>query len=44
MLTANAAGMIAVGASWGFRTRDELIEHGARVVIEYPLELLALRG
>jgi len=41
MLTAVAAGMIAVGAAWGFRTRDELIESGATVVIDHPLELLA---
>ena len=44
MQTANAAGMIAVGASWGFRTREELIEHGAVTVIDHPLELLALRS
>lgn len=44
MLTADAAGMIAVGAAWGFRTREELVEHGARVVIDHPLELPALRG
>ena len=42
MQTATAAGMIAVGASWGFRTTAELIESGARVVIDHPLELLEL--
>jgi phosphoglycolate phosphatase len=42
--TAAAAGMQAVGVSWGFRRRDELLESGARVVIDHPLELLALRG
>ncbi|MCX6364018.1 MAG: HAD family hydrolase [Actinobacteria bacterium] len=42
MLTANAAGMIAVGAAWGFRTRDELVQHGATVVLDHPLELLGL--
>ena len=30
MLTAGAAGMIAVGAAWGFRTKAELVESGAR--------------
>jgi phosphoglycolate phosphatase len=44
MRTATAAGMIAVGASWGFRTREELVESGARVVIDRPLDLLELRG
>jgi phosphoglycolate phosphatase len=44
MRTATAAGMIPVGALWGFRTRDELVESGAAVVIDTPLDLLALRG
>ena len=44
MRTATAAGMLPVGASWGFRTPAELRESGARVVIDHPLELLGLRG
>ena len=44
MRTATAAGMIAVGAAWGFRTPEELTESGAAVVIDAPLDLLALRG
>ena len=44
MLTASAAGMIAVGAAWGFRAKDELVENGARLVLDHPLELLELRG
>ena len=43
MQTAVAAGMPAVGVSWGFRTEAELREHGAAVVIHRPLELLELR-
>lgn len=43
MLTAASAGMIPVGAAWGFRTKDELVESGARVVLDYPRELLELR-
>ena len=43
MATAGAAGMIAVGAAWGFRTKDELVENGARAVLDHPLELLELR-
>ena len=40
MRTATAAGMIAVGAAWGFRTKDELVGNGARTVLDHPLELL----
>ena len=43
MQTANAAGMQAVGASWGFRTAAELRAHGAAVIVDRPQELLALR-
>lgn len=42
MQTAEAAGMFAVGVSWGFREEEELIAHGARVVINHPLDLLKL--
>jgi phosphoglycolate phosphatase len=42
MFTAHRAGMYAVGALWGFRTRAELEESGARVVVERPVEVLAL--
>lgn len=40
MLTANAAGMFAIGALWGFRTAEELRANGAKVLIGHPLELL----
>ena len=42
MQTANAAGMYAVGATWGFRTAEELTEHGAKVLIDHPRQLLDL--
>jgi len=42
MSTARAAGMLAVGALWGFRTADELRRNGASALIASPLELLAL--
>ena len=42
MLTANAAGMFAVGALWGFRKADELLSHGARALVERPVDLLQL--
>lgn len=44
MLTAKAAGMVAVGVAWGFRAVDELIEHGAKLIIGYPAELMELIG
>ena len=44
MHTATAAGMIAVGASWGFRTRQELAESGADFVIDAPQDLLLRRA
>lgn len=39
---AHAAGLGAVGVSWGFRTREELLEAGADVVIDRAEELLSL--
>ncbi len=42
MQTANAAGMFAVGALWGFRPAEELREAGARVLLERPADLLRL--
>jgi phosphoglycolate phosphatase len=44
MQTAVRAGMFPVGALWGFRSADELLVHGARVVIREPRELLQLLG
>ena len=42
MDTATAAGMRAVGVSWGFRPVEELRAHGAEVVVNHPAELLEL--
>ena len=42
MATAQAAGTLAVGVAWGFRSRTELQQAGAQLVIEQPLELLSL--
>lgn len=41
MQTATAAKMFGVGVLWGFRTADELIESGARMLIRQPSDLLA---
>jgi len=40
MKTANSAGMFAIGAGWGFRSEQELLGAGAKVVIKHPGELL----
>ena len=42
MCTAVSAGMFPVGALWGFRSRNELLENGARALIANPVELLGL--
>jgi len=42
MLTARAAGMFPVGVLWGFRTRDELVENGAALLIDHPRRFLDL--
>ncbi len=42
MKTARAAGCFAVGVTWGFRSRDELVENGADAIIDHPRELAAL--
>ncbi|MBT8333799.1 MAG: HAD family hydrolase [Deltaproteobacteria bacterium] len=40
MKTGNAAGMVSIGVSWGFRTESELLEAGAQHIIHHPLELV----
>ncbi len=42
MKTANASGMFSVGVTWGFRTRQELQEGGAKMIIDFPTDLLSL--
>lgn len=41
METAVNAGMLPVGVLWGFRQEDELLEHGARLIIGKPEELFS---
>jgi phosphoglycolate phosphatase len=40
MKTAKAAGFLALGALWGFRSEAELRETGADALLEEPLDLL----
>ena len=42
MQTAKAAGLFPVGALWGFRNAQELLESGAALLLASPLELLSL--
>jgi phosphoglycolate phosphatase len=42
MFTANAAGMKAVGAAWGFRTVEELLTTGARSIVHHPMDIVPL--
>ncbi len=44
MATARAAGMRAVGVTWGFRDRAELEGAGADRVIDHPNQLIPLLG
>ena len=41
MKTGKNAGMTSLGVSWGFRSRKELIESGADLVIDNPSELIS---
>lgn len=41
ILTAKAASVRAVGVTWGFRSREELLEAGAELLIDEPNQLLA---
>lgn len=40
MQTAQNAGVCGIGVSWGFRTEEELMAHGAHVVVHHPKEIL----
>ena len=42
MQTAKNAGMTALGVSWGFRSRQELLDNGADYVVDTPAEILDL--
>lgn len=44
MQTAVAAGMVPLGALWGFRGAEELLANGATMLLAKPLDLLRLFG
>ncbi|MEG2666610.1 MAG: HAD family hydrolase, partial [Bacteroidales bacterium] len=40
MITAKNAGMKSIGATWGFRTENELINSGAWKIAHHPNEII----
>lgn len=40
ILTAQNTGIPCISVSWGFRTKEFLLENGAKTIIDYPSELL----
>lgn len=42
MLTGNAAGLLAIGANWGFRTEKELKDAGAKYTVNSPDEIYSI--
>jgi phosphoglycolate phosphatase len=44
MDVACAAGVDSIGVAWGFRGREELLEHHAGLIIDKPEELLQAIG
>jgi phosphoglycolate phosphatase len=39
--TAQNAGMISIGAEWGFRGHEELRDMGSQILLKHPLDLIA---
>lgn len=44
MLTASRAGMYPLGVLWGFRPAEELLENGAKTLVEKPEEITKFLG
>ena len=42
MITANSANITPIGVLWGFRGREELIKHGAKYIVNDPIEIIKL--
>ncbi len=42
MLTACNTGALPIGVSWGFREKNELLENGAKYIIDAPIHILSV--
>lgn len=42
MNTARNAGLTAVGVTWGFRSREDLIQNGANMLADWPGQILTM--
>lgn len=42
MLTGCAAGVAAIGVTWGFRSKEVLMEHGATYIVDKPQEIVSI--
>ena len=42
MMTGCAAGVPAVGVTWGFRSKDVLASHGATYIVDKPEEIISI--
>lgn len=42
ILFARSVGMLPIATPWGYRSREELIEAGAKLIAETPMEILEL--
>lgn len=42
MQTGRAAGVPTVGVTWGFRTKEVLVDHGATYVVDKPEEIISI--
>ncbi|WP_163336724.1 HAD family hydrolase [Desulfopila sp. IMCC35008] len=40
MQTGKRSGMFTIGVSWGFRTKEELLDNGADLIVDYPEEIV----
>lgn len=40
MKTAINAGFLPIGVTWGFRPRSELVDSGAKIIVDHPREIL----
>ena len=44
IITAKNAGVMSVGVTWGFRSKEELVENGCNSVAEQPYDIIRIIG